>query len=377
MKRPGATLTEVLVAIFVMALGLISLLTLFPLGALSMAQAIKDSRAAQAAANGFAVAETLNIRNDPNYFTPIGAGNAPFDIFENPQGMAVLSGSNPTLTAYCANNLTSTYVDPTTKQPILNNSGINHSGSGGAGTAGTSGPYTGPGFPVFVDPIGYSLGSTTLATAQDSSGNTPPAMPRMSVSWITGLPPGPSQTKYSYLWFSLLDDMTFDKDMAPGTPAKMGVFIERENRYTWAYLLRRPRYQDPSVVEVSAVVYSGRAPQLPLGETAFTNVMFDNSGASNLVTITYSASGTKPNIKKGSWILDATMVNTFTNQPDPHGFFYRVVNVTDFGGSPGVMQLELQTIPKVNSYDSNGNYGVLVVMDNVVEVFDKGSGWEP
>jgi len=51
MIRRGITLTEVLVAIFVTGLGLISLMTLFPIGALNMAQAIKDDRTAHCAAN--------------------------------------------------------------------------------------------------------------------------------------------------------------------------------------------------------------------------------------------------------------------------------------------------------------------------------------
>ncbi|MFO0846971.1 MAG: hypothetical protein U0871_00220 [Gemmataceae bacterium] len=48
-RRPGLSLTEVLVALFVMALGLIALLTLFPLGAMQVAQALKDDRTAQLA----------------------------------------------------------------------------------------------------------------------------------------------------------------------------------------------------------------------------------------------------------------------------------------------------------------------------------------
>jgi prepilin-type N-terminal cleavage/methylation domain-containing protein len=50
-KRRGVTLLEVLAAIFIMGVGLLALLTLFPLGALSMAQAIKDDRAASVAAD--------------------------------------------------------------------------------------------------------------------------------------------------------------------------------------------------------------------------------------------------------------------------------------------------------------------------------------
>jgi Prokaryotic N-terminal methylation motif len=48
-REAGATLVEVLVAIFVMGIGLLALLTLFPLGALSMAEEIKDDRTAAAA----------------------------------------------------------------------------------------------------------------------------------------------------------------------------------------------------------------------------------------------------------------------------------------------------------------------------------------
>jgi hypothetical protein len=46
----GIALVEVLVAIFIMGVGLLSLLTLFPLGALNMAEAIKGDRTAAIAA---------------------------------------------------------------------------------------------------------------------------------------------------------------------------------------------------------------------------------------------------------------------------------------------------------------------------------------
>ena len=64
--RPGITLVEVLAAIFIMGVGLLALLTLFPLGALSMARAVRDDRAAAIAANAAATATALDLRNDPN-----------------------------------------------------------------------------------------------------------------------------------------------------------------------------------------------------------------------------------------------------------------------------------------------------------------------
>src|SRR5689334_25445658 len=65
-RRPGVTLIEVLVAIFVVAIGLLALLTLFPLGALSMAQAIKDDRIALMASNAVATLRTMDVASDAN-----------------------------------------------------------------------------------------------------------------------------------------------------------------------------------------------------------------------------------------------------------------------------------------------------------------------
>jgi prepilin-type N-terminal cleavage/methylation domain-containing protein len=64
--RSGLTLMEVLVSIFIMAIGMLALLTLFPLGALRMDQAIKDERCAQAGLEAIELANILDLPNDPN-----------------------------------------------------------------------------------------------------------------------------------------------------------------------------------------------------------------------------------------------------------------------------------------------------------------------
>src|SRR5262249_19803360 len=100
--------------------------------------------------------------------------------------------------------------------------------------------------------------------------------------------------------------------------------------------------------------------------------------------------GTRPSIRVGSWILDATMEYynsaALVNVSDPHGFFYRVVGVTDLPPNitnppSNVLRLELQTYPrKASFYNTAGGpvpYGVLIVMENVAEVFEKGPGWQP
>src|SRR6266480_3181457 len=57
--RRAVTLVEVLIAIFLMGIGLMAILSLFPLGAAQMAQALKDQRCAEAATNGSALARVI------------------------------------------------------------------------------------------------------------------------------------------------------------------------------------------------------------------------------------------------------------------------------------------------------------------------------
>jgi len=65
---------EVLIAIFVMGIGMLSLLTLFPVGAMNMAQAMRDDRCAQAATNATALANAFNLRQDPNFAATLASG---------------------------------------------------------------------------------------------------------------------------------------------------------------------------------------------------------------------------------------------------------------------------------------------------------------
>src|SRR5439155_11153763 len=116
----------------------------------------------------------------------------------------------------------------------------------------------------------------------------------------------------------------------------------------------------------------------PYTGNATNFVWFDPSR--NYVDIVWQ--GTKPSVRTGSWILDATMeyynAAAQLNIPDPHGYFYRVVGVTDV--SSNVMRLELQTTPKRRSFYNHtetGAYGALVVMENVAEVLEKRPRSEP
>ena len=90
---------------------------------------------------------------------------------------------------------------------------------------------------------------------------------------------------------------------------------------------------------------------------------------SNTVTLFWQPGQDKPNIRRNGWILDSTL------QPEAHGFFYRVVDVTDAG--PNAMNVEVQTTFRGNFVPVPNNptlgLGTVMVIDNVVEVFEKGT----
>jgi hypothetical protein len=322
--RSGTTLVEVLVAIFVMGIGLLALLTLFPLGALNMAQAIQDDLATHAQGNAHALAEALDLRNDANV---VGAYNNP-----DPGG------------TYGVKALTA----------------ANYPG------------YDGPSFPVYVD--GY--GALALsAQAQNWVGDLLAAtftVPRRSpgvAANVNNLP----------FYFTLLDDIKFLDSGVPDTGSGQ---VEREGGISWAYLMRRPRLSVTSAVDVSVVVYARRPlrtnKNLNPNEATYTATFHL---ASNTVDLTWNTANgqTVPQLRPGGWILDGT-VETRGNYPWPHGFLYRVSDVSDVTtvGVNGSVTLTIAT--PFREFDTSlgqNPTGTVIILDGVAAVYEKRTGWQP
>jgi Tfp pilus assembly protein PilV len=304
--RPGITLVEVLVAIFIMGIGMIALLTLFPLGALNIARALKDDRAAQAAANADAYAAALRLRHDANVVS----------AFNNQNAAAWQS-------------------------------------------------ITAPSAPIYVDPLYNRLGAGSLGGTIQRV--TPAYTGNAAVTASGGSP-----AQLEQYWFSLLDDLNFDTNGLPiTTPVAAGTpTVQRQGRYTWAYMLRRPSLGNEVVVDMTVVVYVDRPPDIPSGETTFAGTFaVGGPGLPNGNTVTI-ASATPPKLRNGGWIVDVT-TETATGQV--HGRFYRVVNIAD--NQNGTFTLELQT-PVAGNFNAGGA-GTIVVMENVLEVFERGTGNHP
>jgi prepilin-type N-terminal cleavage/methylation domain-containing protein len=326
-RRRGITLIEVLVAIFIMAIGLLAILTLFPLAAMRMGQALQADRAAAAASAGANICDAFGIRKDPEYDPPLSLTlyGAQFPLFATPPppppGMANLN------------------LPP-------------------ASTVGS-------GFPIYVDPYGVANNSGTLGYSAATSPATPgiwrvsPTVipPPYSINQVGPPPfaspnPGPTAARY----FSLPDDITFADN---GQPDLSSGVVQRGGRYTYAYLLRRQNpYSTQALPDLALVVYAGRTTAVPGGENTYAAAGAINNTA---VLLTWGAGQPAPNIRRGTWILD-TSYNQATSSV--HGDFYRVVTVSQ--PSTNVMNLELQ-LPLAKPLTA------VTVLDNVVEVFERGA----
>jgi prepilin-type N-terminal cleavage/methylation domain-containing protein len=340
-RRRGVTLLEVLITIFILAIGLLALLVLFPLGALEMGRALKDDRCASSAALADAIAQAQNIRTD----TFVTSDATVLNSFTNPFSMMVPSTTGMTLPAT---------------------------------------PNT-PSYGVYVDPWGYLVDGPGTATGEflgqwppppTAGPLTTPGIRRRSITLMnwSARPGSPSSltTAECYRWCTLLDDIYFKND---GTPDLTTGGIQRGCRYTWAWLVRQATAGVPSPAQVYIIVYQDRDTTTSPGDkTTYPVVPGTGVSGSNTVTLDYSTLGTPPPMKVGRWILDTTQWNVSPygdpvtkNGPVP-GYFYRVVNYSD-DSTTMHMQLDLET----HLQNPAGlSAQAIVVMENVAEVIYKG-----
>lgn len=327
-RRSGMTLVEVLVAIFIMAIGLLALLTLFPLGALNMAQAIKDQRVAEAGRNAAAGADMTFEDNNGNRWT-LRTDPTVQNALVNP-GTSPGFGQLPNLAA--------------------------------SGTART--------YPVLVDPVGTQANMGWVAPL----GAAYPGLPRTSLNALSGAS-GVTLAR----WTTLLDDVTFDEN---GVPDLTYTNVQREGRYSWAWLVQADRASSASqgIVNVTVLVFSGRSLDLSaasgtlgaLEENSYVaNFGQDSTGAQTprVINIQWASTQPRPDLRANSWILDGTLnINGGTASPN-HAAFYRVLNVTDVatpaGNGNSQMDVEVQ-----EDLQSTGA-GNVIVFNKLVEVIQR------
>jgi prepilin-type N-terminal cleavage/methylation domain-containing protein len=345
LRRPGMTLMEVLMAIFVMGIGLLSVLAMFPLGASTMARAIKDDRAGHAAANAKAIGNAQNVRFDPTFLQKNDprdvTGKTKMWLFDNP--------------------------DPT---------------KGFTNAA----PY-GPSYTVVVDSVGWLSYSASSGARDWVGGSTSLGVPRVRASFATN-------TASMLKWCTFQDDITFGID---GTPFKGSGFVERAGGFSYSWVLQRPKAGNPSCCNMMVAVYNQRplssAGLLTGKEVAYPNSYVDptNIGGAEgpprhtLVTLTWATGKPTPQISEGGWVLDATNPALPGTKPlPPVATFHRVVSVGDvvpYTVNPTLNSMPIELATPLRTITTNNVGGLqlnrtLVTLDSVIEVVDCGPGWK-
>ncbi len=326
-RRSGLSLTEVLIALFLMAIGMISLLALFPVGLSNMRWAMQDSRLALASANAIAQAEMsrvdsftgrqVNMRSDSLYYESIKI-----------------------------------MMDQTSSEPPL----YDRDPPTFARTHPWFDPYNGAWPSVYVDPIGvfsafpadggnfrlgFNIGTddASVAASRKYLPFTPPlpagsnGLPRVRPSFL-------QNRDQALRACAQEDEINFDPQ---GQPANTTGTIERETRYSWAYMCRWPRGADPSICDLSIVIYNGRRLRAVGAERTFGEKRYFGhqdfgfqvfrQGSPEVVidvgeflgTGLAAPAPTPSAFKRGDWILDNTLIRpTMATVTDSVGNSIRV-----------------------------------------------------
>lgn len=308
-SRAGVTLLEVLVAIFVMAIGMLAIFTLFPLGAINMAQALKDDRTRQTADQADAFMRMYWLNNMVN-----NPDTALRDSFENPN-------ATPQSVPVAANQLRYS-ATPEVYPPI------------------TGLPQ--PSYPVLIDPLAFFAESPAgqerfwVARRSTSSGLL---TPRRNLN--VAIPPtSPPQTiaRLAIETCCMVDDMSFQENGAPDPG------LLRQGRYSWAAMVQRPRNNEPNTANLTVLVFEGRPPLLatPGDEVVVTVPPTAITPRSITIDVPNRSTDQTPLIRKGGWIMDGTIDPTTGVR---NANFYRIAGVTE--GTPGASNtpfvLDLQT----------------------------------
>lgn len=344
--RPGLTLTESLVALFVMALGLLSLLTLFPLGALQIGQALKDDRCGQTALQADGYLRAYWQKNVVESSTESNGGVA------NGMSLPKLSGAISNASNETPIKITSIAHGLTNETVIISDVGGNTNANGtyavtriddntfslngisGNAAYTTGGTWVLPGnlnvmgMPVMIDP----LGANTAGTPGTIAGVGTNGIPRKGLALL-------NSGSLALRNCCMLDDLTFganDKPEAGGWLA----------RYNWSAIVQQPDINVPSKANVSILVYDQRAPLLtiPTPEVIPTSpaTITVTPGQTSIGPITVTGDADTVYVRKGGWVMDGTVTGT-TATATRLANFYRISGVTPDPVNPNVYTIDLET----------------------------------
>lgn len=333
-RRPGVTLTEVLIAMFIATIGLLSLLTLFPAGMQNMAQAIQDTRAGHSKQNAMAMFYVLSPQDDPWVDRAL----------HNPPGAP----------------------------PIPKSSSTRY-----------------PSYAVLVDPVGwYGLQSPERewvgrGYADPNNPNQRLGVPRVTLKKYNDINDPATRRRAILEDLTFLDDITFvnnPKNPQAGTPE--GTLVDRGGEYTYAYLLQKTPLAQQTVLRLHVLVYRDRTVQLTQNRSLFNEPTFDARFLpldNGFLIDKVPGIGAKPPFARGEWVIDSTVDtrnwnpnNPQSPPPEAYGHPYKIATLTPL--SPDSIFVEVET-PLFESrvYGNRTRDGKITVLKNVIDIFDMGT----
>lgn len=374
-RRAGVTLSEVLISVALLSLGIIGLALLFPLSVLKSIQATQLTHGTNLRYNAEAYLDTIvpsplntapadaaltlpTVSTDPvlvyavdpvgflRYYDAAGAAGTNPGHFVGNDGTGVKTGNTrriPGLAVVDSDTPTTGEQEFLKQLGTLPDSWLNFIEGQGNLTSQTE----------------FTFASTVNISDLDTVSTTEPAYkrPRIVLFHADG-----NQSLTRPLDSVTGQVVTWTDDVPASYPVARARIETYDPRYTWMMTVRKSVIQEASVGPPAVpIIYSNRidvviffnrrySPQDERvysapggGRTAF--VVFKNT-----VELDYSATGTLPFIKKGGYIFDST-----------NGYWYRIIRYTDD-----------QTNQKVTIYlDRNAlaNSDSAILMRGIVDVF--------
>ena len=367
-RRAGISLTEVLIAMFIMAVGMIALMTLFPLGAMRIGQSLKDDRCtqlalqmdgqmraiwrnevvAQLAAGQEPTEAFYHAMDDPNLVANISGSPAVYTAARIPEasGVDLLRFLPKSLQLFNSNNapLRPTATGPVSSTTLLTDTYLSVPATTDPNVRAARGATLSQSYPVLIDPYGCvnSANQSSLNyfwLGGTSSGPSPSGayvqIPRRNVkALLPALSPLGAATAFS----KLTDDYTFGMNGQAGDATNP---VARQGRYSAAVLLQRPVAQSPTDTQsrqrarMQILVFDGRSPSPVESDEARADVVYVAPGDPNNTPVVSTSRQVRlrvptrpedsaPTLRRGGWLLDGT---TYKANGVFHANFHRIVAV--------------------------------------------------
>ncbi len=320
-RRAGFSLVEVLVAVFIVSAGLIALLTLFPLGAVQMGQALRDDRSQQCAlqADG-KIRELWRSRViDQNF---------------NDEFFTTLDDADGALATFA----------PLASAPYQRHAS----------------------YPVLFDPFGYS--SYTINKQRRVAQPSGTFFPRRTTG-AAFVPPPPT---LAYRSAMLQDDMEFGPDGTPadrdGLPVNVsGQPIFRAGRYNYAAVIQRPDNSNRNVADLKILVFDRRSPGVDPIDNELAYAV--NAVIPGQTQITLPASNDILGLRVGSWVMDGTLVNGGVRNAN----FYRVTGLdADTVPTQVTVELHIPIVKTRGDVNPTAAYNAtFYVFRELIDVYDR------